>query len=251
MIVRNEAPVIARALRSARACIHSYSIADTGSTDDTEIIVAHELDGIPGALRSDRWVDFSYNRNLAMRRAKGDWIFVLDADETLEGELKIPEGDFDAFAIQVKHKDMHFWSVRVLKNDGTWRYEGVVHEHPQSDGEKKIAKIHSCCIVPLPGGHQSVTGNKIEGHLPLLEKAPKTPRNVFYHANTLRDLGRTEEAIAKYCEYIAMNDWDQQTYISLLAIARMTQTEADYRAACEFRPSRCEARVELCQLLRN
>jgi len=259
MIVRNEAPVIGRALKSVRGKIDSFSISDTGSTDDTKAIISKMFRRVPGTLRSDKWVDFSTNRNLAIASASGDWIFILDADETLEGPLVLPlakDGKpFDSYSIKIVHEDCEFWSVRVFRNDGTWRYKGVCHEHPYREGphsaNTRAGKITSCCIVPKPGGHQSVSGNKFLGHLELFETAEKTSRNVFYHANTLRDLKRTDEAIAKYRERVAMGGWEEEVYLSLWQIARMTNREEDFREACRYRPSRCEARVDLMMILRE
>ena len=47
MIVKNEAHVIARCLRSVRPLLSSYCINDNGSTDDTKAVIQKELAGIP------------------------------------------------------------------------------------------------------------------------------------------------------------------------------------------------------------
>src|SRR5437868_3646767 len=86
MIVKNEAHVIARCLRSVRPFISCFSISDTGSTDNTMEIIREEMKGIPGVLTSDPWVDFSTNRNIAMKGVQGDYIFTIDADETFEAK---------------------------------------------------------------------------------------------------------------------------------------------------------------------
>src|ERR1017187_4525601 len=99
MIVKNEAHVIERCLRSVKPFIDTYSISDTGSTDNTMAIIREELAGIPGVLTTDPWQDFGTNRNLSLTRCKGDHILFIDADETLEhtrGKLKLPSG-FDGF----------------------------------------------------------------------------------------------------------------------------------------------------------
>src|SRR5437879_11130759 len=63
MIVRNEGLVIERCLNSVRPFIHSWAIADTGSTDNTQAIVRNALRDLPGQLIERPWVDFSTNRN--------------------------------------------------------------------------------------------------------------------------------------------------------------------------------------------
>src|SRR6266851_4120733 len=92
MIVRNEAAVIRRCLASVKAIISHWVICDTGSTDDTRKIVLEELNGIPGTLYDDAWVDFGHNRSLAIARARGkaDYHLLINADETLhlDGEFR-------------------------------------------------------------------------------------------------------------------------------------------------------------------
>jgi glycosyltransferase involved in cell wall biosynthesis len=110
MIVKNEAHVIARCLRSVKPFIDYYSISDTGSTDDTMEIIRKELDGIPGVLTSDPWKDFSTNRNIALKGVRGDYVFSIDADETFETDGRRLEIDpkIDLNFVQVREKLMNF-----------------------------------------------------------------------------------------------------------------------------------------------
>jgi len=48
MIVKNEADVIGRCLRSVLPFISSWSITDTGSTDGTQAIIQEMLGHLPG-----------------------------------------------------------------------------------------------------------------------------------------------------------------------------------------------------------
>src|SRR5262245_60818994 len=85
MIAKNEAPVIARCLASARPFIDHWIIVDTGSTDGTQQRVRECLQGIPGELHERPWRDFSHNRNQALELAGGaaDYLLFIDADELL------------------------------------------------------------------------------------------------------------------------------------------------------------------------
>ncbi len=88
MIVKNEAAVIERCLRSVRPFIDAWAIADTGSSDGTQEIVRRVLQGIPGELIERPWVDFSTNRNQALELARrhGDYALIIDADEVLQAD---------------------------------------------------------------------------------------------------------------------------------------------------------------------
>ncbi len=87
MIVRDEAHVIARCLRSVRPHITHWAVVDTGSSDGTQEIVRRELGGLPGELIERVWVDdFAHSRNQALELARStgaDYALFLDADEEL------------------------------------------------------------------------------------------------------------------------------------------------------------------------
>ncbi|MCG8366360.1 MAG: tetratricopeptide repeat protein [Pseudanabaenales cyanobacterium] len=80
MIVKNEAANLARCLSSVEGWVDEMIVLDTGSTDRT-VEVAKTL----GAQvhHFDWQNDFAAARNASLKYAKGDWILVLDGDETL------------------------------------------------------------------------------------------------------------------------------------------------------------------------
>ena len=80
MIVKNEERVIGECLKSVQGVFDEIIVVDTGSTDRTPEICKEF--GV--TLRHFPWTDsFSEARNESMRDAKGDWIFWMDADDTL------------------------------------------------------------------------------------------------------------------------------------------------------------------------
>src|SRR5689334_18393350 len=87
MIVKDEAPTIARTLASVKPHIDRWVIVDTGSTDNTRDVVRSELAGVPGELHEAPFVDFETTRNLGLERCgtETDFILWLDADDELEG----------------------------------------------------------------------------------------------------------------------------------------------------------------------
>jgi|GEM_PF-204877 len=80
MIVKNEQEHLARCLQTVKTIVDEMIVVDTGSLDRTK-----ELATIFGAKVFDFvWVnDFSSARNYSLSKASGDWIFVLDGDETI------------------------------------------------------------------------------------------------------------------------------------------------------------------------
>ena len=84
MIVKNEARCLARCLRSVQTLADEIIVVDTGSTDDTVEIAA----GFGATISHFEWInDFAAARNAALAQVTGDWIMVLDADETVSATL--------------------------------------------------------------------------------------------------------------------------------------------------------------------
>jgi len=83
MIVRNEAENLSRCLESVRSLTDELVVLDTGSTDDTVAIAQ----SYGATVAHFPWNDnFADARNEALRHVTGDWVLVLDADETLAEE---------------------------------------------------------------------------------------------------------------------------------------------------------------------
>ena len=260
MIVKNEAHVIQRCLRSVRPYIDSYSISDTGSTDDTMEIIREELAGLPGVLVSDAWQDYSTNRNLALDRCVGDHILSIDADDVIVAShppLVLPL-EFDGFAIRLHFPDYFYWQLKIIRNDPRWRWVGKLHEVMTFDGKPNVVRINDVSMNILGAeGSQNEIG-KYERYLAILEHEPATARNLFYHGQTLAILGRYLEAADKYLECAAKSKWDEEVYVALWQVGYLLRLSgrpieevlSALLRAHNYRPQRLEALVELCEQLR-
>ncbi len=86
-IVKNEESTLSKCLSSAKKFVNEIVILDTGSTDKTVSIAQ----GYGAKVHHFEWCnDFSAARNEALKYVTGDWVLVLDADETLAPEI-IPQ----------------------------------------------------------------------------------------------------------------------------------------------------------------
>ena len=84
MIVQNEAAFLPGCLASVTELVDEIVIADTGSTDNTvEIATKAGAKVIPIEWQDD----FAAARNQALAQVTGDWVLVLDADETLNERI--------------------------------------------------------------------------------------------------------------------------------------------------------------------
>ena len=87
MIVKNEESTLPKCLNSVKKFVNEIIILDTGSTDKTVKIAQ----GYGANVHHFKWCnDFSAARNEALKYVTGDWVLVLDADETLAPEI-IPQ----------------------------------------------------------------------------------------------------------------------------------------------------------------
>jgi glycosyltransferase involved in cell wall biosynthesis len=84
MIVKNEETSLPKCLGSVKNFVDEIIVLDTGSTDKTPQIAAQ----FGAKVHYFTWNNnFSTARNEALKYVTGDWILVLDADETLTPEI--------------------------------------------------------------------------------------------------------------------------------------------------------------------
>jgi len=137
LIVRNEELNLPRCLDSVQDLAGEIIVVDTGSTDATPNIAARRgANVIPFDFTV---VDFAAARNHAIAHAKGQWILMLDADETLDpsGALMMEEllagGENSGYFLErhnrfADSKSFTDYVVRLFPNRPNHRYRGRVHE---------------------------------------------------------------------------------------------------------------------------
>jgi hypothetical protein len=130
MIVKDEAEVITRCLRSVRAHIDAWYVSDTGSTDRTQKLIRRALYAIPGTLAEHPWKDFSWNRQQSLWGAQAvgcEWVLTLDADEVLEGAGPLPDGE-GGFVLVTQGETGRGYRQLLARSDLPWKWVLPVHE---------------------------------------------------------------------------------------------------------------------------
>jgi len=271
MIVKNEAHVIERCLRSVLPHIDSWAIVDTGSTDGTQDVIRGVLAGLPGELVERPWVDFSHNRNEALQLAHrhGDYALVIDADDVFEADADFAWGTLGApgYMLEIVHSEAGaWWRIALMRLGLDWRWEGVIHEVPNSQhlAEAWESKLPGARIRIVGGGARSrqSADQKYAHDIDVLRRAlvdlPNNPRYTFYLAQTLRDSGRLHEALEAYRNRVEIGGWFEEVYYAKLQVAALLErTDAGYADvvaayidAFDYRPQRAEAPCELARYLR-
>lgn len=266
MIVKDEAPVIERCLTSVKPFVDAWLVVDTGSTDGTQDLVRKVMAGLPGELVERPWRDFAANRTeaLALARPRGDYAFVIDADDVLEGppREKRPALTADGYLLEVVFQKLRYSRVHLLKSSAPWRYEGVVHEAALCEREPTVEILPGYLYRCVGGGARAKDADRYRKDAEALERAlvsdPKNARNVFYLAQSHRDAGDHAKALEIYQRRAAMGGWDEEVYVSLLHVGRMREKLGQdkgavweaYLRAYQHRPSRAEALHDLARYCR-
>lgn len=260
MIVKNEAKVIERALASVRHLIDTWVISDTGSTDGTQDLIRAALAGIPGELHEEPWTDFGHNRtlNITHARGKASYLLLLDADMVIDQHDPLPPLGADSY--MVRHAgELAYRNKRLVKADLPWRYVGVTHEYLTADGEGPSENLDALSVRHFADGGSR--HDKFERDAALLaadlRTDPDNTRTVFYLAQTMRDMGRIDQAVELYRRRATMGGWDEEVYYAHLQTGILLADAGDWPAglqalvrAWEHRPARLEACYEIISRLR-
>lgn len=270
MIVKNEAKVIRRCLKSVKPWIDYWIIVDTGSVDGTQDLVCKTMEGTPGELHEKPWKDFATNRNesLELARGKADYVLVMDADDWLE----VDEGGFgtlvaDSYQVLVELAGTSYWRTHVFKADKRYRYTGVLHEVLMCDGPQVISKLEGVKYKCSYDSSRSADPMKFHKDAAILKKAfeaePEGGENkfryAFYLAQSWRDAEESNKALAAYRKRAEMGGWVEEVWYSLFEIAKITdhlgrgdkEVIAAYLKAYEYRPRRAESMCYLAKSLRE
>jgi glycosyltransferase involved in cell wall biosynthesis len=260
MIVKNEAAVIERCLASVRGLVDYWVVSDTGSTDGTPDLIRTALADVPGELHEDPWQDFGHNRSLNLEHARGkaDYLLLIDADMVLRRHGELPELTADSYTIR-HGGDPEYRNKRLIRGDLPWRYVGSTHEYLTTDGPDREVHLDELTVDHFTDGRPPTARLERDARLLTadLERDPSNTRTVFYLAQTRRDLGERDAAIALYRRRVEMGGWPEEVYFSLVQIGELTADVGDWPAAMdafveawEYRPQRLEALYELTSRLR-
>lgn len=271
MIVKDEAAIIERCLSAAAPWIDAYAVHDTGSTDGTpELVTSFFRDrGIPGRVTHGRFEDFAQARNDSLDAALADpagrdtdYLLLCDADM----EIVVDDPEFrrgltaGAYLMDQVASGMRYANLRMVHRALPARYHGVTHEYLDLGGAEHRRLTGAWFRDHAEGASRAA---KFERDLAMLRKAlseePENARYVFYLAQTLRDLGRTDEAIDAYLDRVALGGWEEEVWYSLHQVAQLRERRGDdpdvvlrsFLTAYERRPTRAETLVDLARYLRE
>lgn len=252
MMVKNEERFLEDALLSAKDWVDEMVVVDTGSTDRT-VEIAKDC----GAdVSFFEWTnDFSRARNETIKRSRGEWIAILDADERFRGafphrvrDLLKPDErwPYQGILINIVNQNLDgevthsFFNPRFFPRHPDIGYSGRVHNcfGSISRGDDQDFHLIQCSgleIVHL-GYDKAIYAErkKVERNLTLLEAAvreePEVARYRFYLGREYLTLERYDEANVLLRSVIEQPDADRLTYRE----ARVTYLQSLHNARAPF-----------------
>jgi len=262
MIVKNESNIIRRLFDSVISIIDTYCICDTGSTDNTVKIIEEYFKekGIYGKIVFEPFKNFCHNRNFALKSCLGmsDFVLLLDADMTIKINKfnKIDLLKADSFNILQGNDSFFYQNMRIVKNNGLYKYVGVTHEYIDSPQNNTVLSFDKNSIFINDIGDGGSKSNKFERDINLLldgiKDEPNNVRYYFYLANSYHDSGKFEEAINTYLKRISLGGWDQEVWYSYYRIGlcyknmgKMADAIFYWLQGYDYLPDRLEAIYEI------
>ena len=145
IVCKNEEEEIGRCLRSLQGLTDDIVVLDNGSADNTKDIVRNA----DARLIEDAWEGFGKTKNKATALAKYDWVLNLDADESIDEELKKEilsltlENDNEVFRLKFKnflgHKYLRF---------GEWGADRHIRMFNRIKVRWDEARVHEGLLLP-------------------------------------------------------------------------------------------------------
>lgn len=212
-IVKNEASNLAKSLDSISSQVDEIIVVDTGSSDGT-VSVAKEF----GAqCYTIPWQDdFALARNYALKKATGEWIIFLDADEYFTAEtasnlqnVLLKHNDASLCMIYMQNLDidtgeslLDFYAPRIFRNREGMAYVGRIHEQLRCNGGlvEPIVCIPSTELQLIHTGYsQQLSEAKAKRNLKLLLREVQEAKHpelfYMYLAETYDGLDDEDKAV--------------------------------------------------------
>jgi len=274
MIVKDESHIIHEALEATLPLIDTYSIVDTGSSDNTTQIIKdfYAKHGIEGTVHEKPWKGFGESRTEALRTCDGkmDYILMMDADDlmvfpsnTKEIIIRaLTELKPNAANVQIRrgaNNSLEYHRTQIFKANDNWRYVGVLHEYPTNDkSDNRILRLpNEIIMIGRTMGNRSKIAEGQEKYrndaatlLEALEKEPDNDRYVFYLAQSYRDAGMIPEAVHWYKKRFQMGKWQEEMYVSAYNISKLLHDKEWAWKAHEVCPHRSESLVSYIAVCR-
>jgi glycosyltransferase involved in cell wall biosynthesis len=263
MIVKNEERNLPRCLNSVGALAGEVIVVDTGSTDATARVAAgYGAEVVPFDFST---VDFAAARNCAIARASGQWILVLDADETLDStsapaiEKLLALGENAGYYLERRNRASDSpnpttdYVVRLFPNRPGYRYRGRVHETIDASilaGGGRLRKAEGLRADHNFASDREARRRKNRWYIEILNEEiaadPSDDSRLDFLAAEYHQLEMFDEATEIAERIVRMRPRDARAHLflgtyHLLYKVDLARARADFNQALKLRPGYAEA----------
>jgi glycosyltransferase involved in cell wall biosynthesis len=248
-IALNEERTLRRSMESVRGIATDYLVCDTGSTDRT-VEIAKEF----GTVQQIQFKSYAQAKNDMLDIADsmlqdGDWILLLDADESLESGAEVLQqyagSHFTCVSGRIveRHQGVAvntYFRNRMWRARKGWRFQGAeVHEYVSGNGEVVtdgrivVLHDHSHRTPDETAGLSNRFEHYVEVFSKAIEENPNDARSWFYLARTYKDLNRWWEAIDAYETYLLIqnNLFVDERWQAAYDVAYLWKLQGEYEKA--------------------
>ena len=231
LMVKNESFRIEVTLTSILGFASTLVIYDTGSTDDTVEIITKfcKKYKLSLYLKHGTFVDFSTSRNVLISFADTvpdiNFFLMLDCNDELQNGFnllkfcKTAPTNHNAFFLKQSWKSgiyINYYNIRLLRSNSGWRYKGVVHEYICKEGEEASIRIPDVVLFQDRTKDDNKSSLRFRKDKELLlgeyNSENKTPRTVYYLAQTFECLEDKDNAIKYYSERMTLIGYYEERY---------------------------------------
>lgn len=280
LMVKNESRILERSLQSALPHVDAVAVLDTGSTDDTQAIAERVLaaTGKPYRVAVEPFVNFGKSRTRSFEVAVDlctdlSWdpsrVFALAMDADM---LLVPSPAFrstitameaidpkNGYSLIQANGHIKYHNMRLMKCAYPWKCIGATHEYWSGDPTGKIPYEVVYLDDRNDGGCKA---DKFERDVRLLSaeiaENPRNDRAHYYLGQSLKDLGRFDEAIEMFLKRIELGGWYEEVWYAHYMIGKCYGHKGDehemekwMNRAFDRHPRRAEPLYHLCRHFRE
>jgi len=237
MIVKNESSCLAKALESIKG-VDEIIICDTGSTDNTIEIAKRYTNKV---FTDYKWNDhFAEARNHSLSKCTGDWVLIIDADETFEAgaidkiktllnSSEINGHDTVMFDTRsARYLDTSHQSIRLFRRIPEIYWKGAAHNCLTKTGGYKS---NITLYYGYSDAHRADPDRTLRILLRAVSENPKLPRETFYLAREFWYRKKYNMAIQYYESYLAIAWWGSEIADAQIMMAKCYRSLGNLKLA--------------------
>lgn len=243
--VEKEAAPLRQCLKSINKHVDGIFLTLTHKKGEVVSEKVKEVAEAFGANMSEfEWVnDFSKARNYNFSQVPKEYSHIMwvDADDVVRGAERLRKvveenKDVDAFSMmylyafdEYKHPTVVHQKTRIVKNDGCVEWAGNLHEdfkHNRNITTKLVKDIEVLHMSNDKRFNESQERN-VEVARAQMQQLPNDPRSYWNLANSLKAVGKDDEAIPLFAKFQEMSSSEDEKYIVFLRLAECYITKDD------------------------